>query len=141
MGNKYNSDLGDNIDLLRICASFREDIKKIMETALKKSAAINEEQFLSEVLTGICPRCGSNQTRDCENMEAIEDFSVGLCISCGYLWCSECGKPLGKDTRCNHWDICRICNATRECEMVLSECEKLRRKSGKITETPPVKKD
>ena len=130
MSKKYNLDVRDNSDLLRICASFREDIKKMLETALKKSAAINEEQFLSEVLTGICPRCGSNQTKDCENMEAIKDFSVGLCIRCGYLWCSECGKPLVEDTHCNHWDICRKCNTTHECNMVLSECEKLRSKSG-----------
>ncbi len=126
MGEKESLDVRDNTDLLMICATFREDIKGMLKAALKKSAATNEEQFLSEVLTGKCPRCGSDHTKNCENVETIGDFSVGLCVKCGYLWCSECGKSLVRNTHCNHWDICGKCDAANKCDMVLSECDKLK---------------
>lgn len=118
----------ENAELLRICAVFREDIKNELKTALEKSSAANGEQFLSELLTGKCPRCGSDQTKNCENVEEIEDFSVGLCVRCGYLWCSECGKSLAKDIRCNHWDICRKCDTADKCDIAFSECKRLKEK-------------
>jgi hypothetical protein len=125
-GRERELKMRDYAYLLEICASFRKEIRASLRTALAKSSAINEEQFLSEVLTGKCPRCGSDRTRNCEDMEPIGDFSVGLCVKCGYLWCSECGKPLRENTRCNHWDICGNCSTEHECDTVVSECKKLK---------------
>ena len=120
----------DDTDLLGICAEFRADIKGALKTAIEKSAGLNGEQFLSEVLTGKCPKCGSCRTKNGEDEDSIGDFSVGLCIACGLVWCLDCGKPLSKNVRCNHWDICRKCDTAAACNLVLSECNKLKSDTG-----------
>lgn len=117
----------DSADLFSICLSFRHDIRIMLKRALELSTAVTEEQFLSELI-GKCARCGSGQTRDCEHVEGIEDFTVGLCVKCGYLWCIECGKPLLKDTNCSHWEICRKCDTAEMsgfCGTDLMKCAKL----------------
>jgi len=129
MNKRDGSDMGKNADLLNTYVSLPEDIKMMLKKAIKKSSAISKEQFLAEVMTGKCPQCGSNQTKNCDKMEGIQDFTVGLCMRCGYLWCSECGKPLVKDIHCNHWDICRKCDIADEsgfCGNDLLECKKLK---------------
>jgi hypothetical protein len=118
----------DNTDLYDICLSFRRDMRIMLKRALELSTAVTEEQFLSELVGG-CPRCGSVHTKDCEHVEGIEDFTVGLCLKCGYLWCIECGKPLVKNANCNHWEICRKCNTVEVsgfCSTDLVDCAKLR---------------
>lgn len=118
--------MNDDTDLLSICAEFRADISNVLKTALEKSADRSGEQFLSEVLTGKCPGCGSYQTKNGEDEDSIGDFSVGLCIACGHLWCLDCGRQLSTDISCNHWDICRKCDSSATCNIVLSECKKLK---------------
>ena len=116
-------------DILKISASLLEDIKEILKKAVKKSSALTNEQFITEVMIGRCPQCGSNQTKNCKNVKGIEDFTVGLCIKCGHLWCSECGNPLAHNIHCNHWDICIKCNEVNEmgfCVIDLMECKKLK---------------
>ena len=117
----------DDIDLLNICLSFRRDIRIVLERALELSTAVTEEQFLSE-LVGKCPGCGSDQTGDCEHVEGIRDFTLGLCAKCGYLWCLECGRPVAKGIACGHWEICRRCDeagASGRCGTNFIECAKL----------------
>jgi len=110
MNNSESRHSKDNSDLYNICLSFRRDIRIVLKRALELSTAVTEEQFLSELI-GECPHCGSGQTKDCQHVEGIEDFTVGLCVKCGYLWCIECGKSLAKNTNCTHWEICRKCDA------------------------------
>jgi hypothetical protein len=114
-------------DLYGICLSFRRDIRIMLKRALELSSAVTHEQFLSELI-GTCPRCGSSQTKDCEHVEGIKDFTVGLCTACGHLWCIECGKPLLKDAVCTHWEICRKCDLAEMsgfCSADLMKCAKL----------------
>ncbi|MEW6053632.1 MAG: hypothetical protein AB1552_07585 [Nitrospirota bacterium] len=122
-------EMGENIDLFNRYVSLPEDIKILLKKAREKSSAVSREQFLAEVMTGKCPECGSSETKNCEKAEGIEDFTVGLCVRCGFLWCSECGKPLSKTLHCIHWDICRKCEISDEsgyCGNDLLECKKLR---------------
>jgi hypothetical protein len=120
----------DNTDLYGICLSFRRDIRMMLKKALQLSTAVTPEQFLSE-LVGLCPQCGSAQTKDCEHVEGIEDFTVGLCMKCGCLWCIECERPLVKDTTCSHWEICGKCDIAEmsgSCCADPTKCVKLNRK-------------
>jgi hypothetical protein len=127
MGDPGSPQAEGGADLYDICLSFRQGIRIMLKRALELSPAVTEEQFLSELI-GRCPRCGCLQTKDCEHVEEIEDFTVALCTECGYLWCVECGRPLLKDTGCSHWEICRKCGATGKagfCDTDLTECKKL----------------
>jgi hypothetical protein len=40
---------------------------------------------------------------------AIADPTVGLCVTCGYLWCLECDTHLISTVTCGHWKICANC--------------------------------
>jgi hypothetical protein len=124
----YNG-MKDKDKLLKESAHLLEDIEKMLRKAAQRSFGLTEEQFLTEVMIGNCPRCTSKQTKSCEKHEGIEDFTVGLCISCGYLWCSECGKELKNVSHCDHLDICRKCDDLDEsgaCGIDLKGCKKLR---------------
>jgi hypothetical protein len=124
--SKYRlSDTQDNADLLAIFTPVRADIKKAIAKAIELTSAKNDEQFLAEVMTGNCPRCGSNQIKDCRKVEGINDITVGLCMQCGLLWCLECGKLLVDNIHCNHWDICMKCDIVDECDIDLKDCKQI----------------
>jgi len=119
----------EDTDLYSICLSFRQDVRIMLKRALQLSSAVTTEQFLSELI-GVCPRCKDAQTKDCEHVEGIEDFTVGLCMKCGYLWCIECGRPMAKDTACGHWEICSKCDIagmSGSCSADPTKCAKLDR--------------
>ncbi len=118
----------DNDGILKIWASLPKDIQEALKKSVEESSAVTEEQFIAEIMIGECPHCGSKNTKDCEEMEGIEDFTVGLCMNCGFLWCSECGRSLFQNIRCKHWEICDKCDEADEmgmCEVDPIECEKL----------------
>jgi hypothetical protein len=115
-------------DFSKIWDSLPEDIQETLKKAIEESNAETEEQFLAEIMIGECPQCESDQTKDCENVDGIEDFSVGLCMKCGYLWCSECRRSLVQGVKCKHWAICETCDQTDEigyCGIDAPDCEKL----------------
>ena len=125
--SKYRqSNTQDNSDLLAMFAALRGDIRRMIEKAIEQTSPINEEQFLAQVMTGNCPRCDSNQIKDCRKVESINDITVGLCMQCGFIWCLDCGKPLTKDIHCDHWDVCLQCDRLNDCDIDLKECEKLK---------------
>lgn len=118
----------DKDRFLKNSFSLPEDIKEMLRKVAKKSSSMTKEQFLAEVMIGKCPQCGSEQTKSCEDVDGIEDFTIGLCMICGYLWCSECGRKLVKNVQCNHWDVCRQCDERDEsgcCDRDLMDCRKL----------------
>jgi hypothetical protein len=118
----------DSKDFSEMWDSLPNDIQETLKKAVEESSAVSEEQFIAEIMIGECPNCSSNQTKDCEKVGGIEDFSVGLCMNCGYLWCSECGRPLNKNTKCKHWEICDTCDKADEigyCGIYALDCEKL----------------
>ena len=126
MRKHSQSDTQDNTDLLAMVAALRGDIRRMIEKATEKTSARNEEQFLAEIMTGNCPRCASNQIKDCRKVEGINDISVGLCMQCGVIWCLECGRSLVGNVHCNHWCICLLCDRLDTCDIDLRGCSNLR---------------
>jgi len=71
---------------------------------------MDRQRFISQIMVGPCPACGSENTVDCEGDPAIEDLTVGHCFECSVFWCIECGKVLEGSFCCEHWAICRECS-------------------------------
>jgi hypothetical protein len=71
------------------------------------------DKSIASIIVGICPKCGSEHTTDCDNpLEKFQDSTVGYCFDCGAYWCLECGyisEKLGKGMECPHWGICGEC--------------------------------
>ncbi len=104
-----------------IPVEIQDYLKKIVEESP------SEEQFISAVMVGECPKCGSSNTVDCDEIEGIEDPTLGLCRNCGYFWCLECGTHLTSGIICGHWEICDKCGEEKDefgdCGIPIWECE------------------
>ena len=73
---------------------------------------LEKDEFIEATMVGLCPKCGSENTVDCEYEPSIEDITIGACLDCGAHWCSECGYVLkGKGKSCPHWGFCGNCSA------------------------------
>lgn len=82
----------------------KEDLFQMFRELNPKSP----EELIRVVLVGNCPKCGSENTKDCETVVDLEDSTIGLCLDCGFSWCLECGYEItGKI--CAHWDVCENC--------------------------------
>jgi len=116
-------------DFRKLWKDLPEDLRDELMSAMEESSAESPEEFLNEIFVGECPTCGSGNTRDCEEVTDIEDITLGLCNSCGYLWCTECGRSVEKGTTCEHWDICEKCtrkkNKFGDCGIPPWECKKV----------------
>ncbi len=92
--------------LTKLPREIQERMGELIEQGLSK------EEFLSALMVGPCPDCGSEKTRDDDDVQALGvdpgDTTVGVCLDCGYLWCLECGDGL-ISWPCSHWDICASC--------------------------------
>ncbi len=106
-----------------------EKIRQDLLRAVKTSRTDTEEQFISEMMVGECPKCGGERTRDCEEIPEMLDNTVGLCLDCGYLWCLECEGPLMEGIDCKHWGICEGCFEQRDelgmCRIPAWECNRI----------------
>jgi len=106
-----------------------EDLRDELMSAMEESSADSPEEFLNEIFVGECPKCGNEDTRDCEEVPDIEDITLGLCNSCGYIWCTECGRTVEKGNTCEHWTICEKCtrkkNKFGDCGIPPWECKKV----------------
>jgi hypothetical protein len=72
------------------------------EQALQR--ARSEEEFIQMVMVGVCPKCKSGNTKDCERELGIEDSTVGHCMDCDTYWCLECGATLeNPQEACGHY--------------------------------------
>ncbi|MEW6419325.1 MAG: hypothetical protein AB1480_14635 [Nitrospirota bacterium] len=102
-----------------------EEIRDYLKKAFEES--LTEEQFISAVMVGECPKCGSANTVDCDEIQGIEDATLGLCRNCGYFWCLECGSRLTSGIACGHWKICDECGEEKDefgdCGIPAWECE------------------
>jgi len=59
--------------------------------------AATPKEFFTAIMTGDCPKCGSARTCDGSDLDPEEgDLCEGICLSCGYRWCTECGGPYGE---------------------------------------------
>lgn len=102
-----------------------QEIQDFLKNCAEESDT--EEQFLSEIMVGDCPECGSSDTSDCDGIEGVEDPTLGLCKNCGYFWCIECGSQLVSNFNCEHWEICEKCEEAKDefgfCGLMAGECE------------------
>jgi hypothetical protein len=63
------------------------------------------EEFVNRIMVGECPKCGSENTGDCEHDPEIDNVLVGRCFDCGHLWCTECGRRLEQSSpECECWE-------------------------------------
>jgi len=119
----------DKDDFTKAWEALPKDLQDELVKAIEESSAESPEELLNEIFVGECPECGSRDTRDCEEMAEVEDITLGLCNSCGYLWCTECGRPVEKGSACEHWEICDKCNRRKnkfgDCGIPTWECEKV----------------
>lgn len=85
-----------------------------------------DEEFLRSVFVGDCPDCGSAKTSCGDEIEQIDDPTVGYCEECGLLWCLECGMYIEAGSVCPHWDVCDACPEEKdefgECGINPLEC-------------------
>jgi len=63
------------------------------------------EDFADRIFVGNCPKCGSEDTGNCDADPEIEELLVGRCYDCGQLWCTECRGLLERDSlSCACWE-------------------------------------
>ena len=108
MKKKHEDDFGE------LWKALPKELQDELAKAVRESSAETPEDFVWELFVGECPRCGSKDTKDCEKVPGIEDITLGSCNKCGYLWCSECGRPVAKGSACEHWEICKTCSRKKD---------------------------
>ncbi len=90
---------------------------------------MSEEEFFNMVMVGDCPSCGSSGTVQCDEVDEEGDPTIGLCKSCGYTWCLECGMAVAADETCGHWDVCEACEEEKDefgdCGVLPAECPRI----------------
>ncbi len=63
------------------------------------------DEFADRIFVGDCPKCGSEETGNCEADPEIEELLVGRCYQCGQLWCTECRRLLDRNApTCPCWE-------------------------------------
>ena len=97
------------------------------EMSVDKSSEIEHAEFLSAMMVGSCPACGSNFTHDCESKESsntgwtcevakqLDAIDIGHCDKCGMLWCLECGEMIGSELEAvkEHFGTCTALDSAR----------------------------
>ncbi len=89
----------------QIFDSLPDEARRELMDLLDKAETADD--FVSFVMTGPCPRCGNELTKDGESVAGNEgegDPTVGICPDCDYMWCVECGQELKEGVECPHWD-------------------------------------
>jgi hypothetical protein len=77
----------------------REELQNLVQSAP------TGDELIRSIFVGDCPKCGSADTGDCEDDPEIDNPCVGRCFKCGYVWCTECQRPLdAKDPFCPCWE-------------------------------------
>ncbi len=122
-------------NIWQVWKSLPEEIQDALKKAVDEASS--EERFVSEIVIGACPNCRSTETRDCDEVEGIQDCTIGLCMDCGFLFCSECRRDLSQDLNCKHWEICENCIEADEnllCEIGPAKCKRVKSELGGMEE-------
>jgi hypothetical protein len=100
------------------------EIQKALQEATEEPAG--DVARPESVVIRRCSRCGGTDTTDCHAIKGIADPTIGLCVTCGYLWCLECETHLISTVTCGHWRICASCPERKDesgyCRAVPWEC-------------------
>lgn len=63
------------------------------------------DEFINTIFVGGCPKCGSENTGNCEDDPEIGEILLGRCYECGQFWCTSCDRLLNGDApHCECWD-------------------------------------
>jgi hypothetical protein len=91
-------------DLVRnLLEEMPSDALEELRSAIENSETA--EDFADRIFVGDCPKCGSEDTGNCEADPEIGEFLVGRCYQCGQLWCTECRRLLDRGTTsCECWE-------------------------------------
>ncbi len=115
----------DDIEFHVMWDLFPPNIQHALRDAVK--ADQTKAGFIRYTSTRLCPHCGKRNTTDCQKITGIKDGSIGLCLSCGYIWCLECDAQLVANIRCGHWEVCAYCNEKTksfgDCSAATWECK------------------
>jgi uncharacterized protein (DUF1778 family) len=97
---------------------------------------VTESEFLRLVFVGDCPACGSEKTVSGDELEDVDDPTVGICQDCGFSWCLECGATVARGEICGHWGVCETCDEEKDefedCGIEPSECPKVVEWMGRV---------
>lgn len=117
-------DLCDSCQKLAQCAAkgivSREHCNEYEPLPLEEELA--RDEFIKMIMIGPCPKCGSENTGDCENTPPINDNTIGHCTDCETYWCTLCdyvfktsqkGDYLKDKLTCPHEQFCRACAAQK----------------------------
>ncbi|MBN2168659.1 MAG: hypothetical protein JW738_05395 [Actinobacteria bacterium] len=85
---------------------------EIFEKAV--AGGMSEEELMREIFIGDCPKCSSKNVFSGDEIEDIDDATVGFCEDCGFIWCMECGFPLEHGEECGHWEVCEECGEDKD---------------------------
>jgi hypothetical protein len=89
--------------VMELLEQMPQDVLAELGKAMGESSTA--EEFANLIMVGPCPKCGGEETGDCEEDPEINDLLVGRCYECGQLWCTECGKELTrKNPHCDCLD-------------------------------------
>lgn len=89
--------------------NIRESLKAALEIHQQRGQRQGRQALIRE-----CPHCNSNNTIDCGQVKDLNDTTIGLCLTCGYLWCIECDTALLTTVNCGHWQVCSACTEERD---------------------------
>ncbi len=76
-------------DPLEVGGPLPTEIQAELRRALEESAS--GDDFVNQIMTGDCPKCGGSKTSDCEDAPGLDDPALGRCFDCGTMGCLECG--------------------------------------------------
>jgi hypothetical protein len=106
--------------------SKEEFVEGLWDEIAHEEPADDEDELLRSIFVGDCPECGSTKTFSGDEVEQIDDPTVGYCEDCGLLWCLECKLGLDAGTECGHWDVCEECSEEKDefgdCGIMPAEC-------------------
>ncbi len=92
-----------------------DDLTKVRLRQAMREPLDDEGVFLAEMWVGSCVHCGSEFTMDLTGVEDLDNPAVGLCKTCGGMWCIECCAPIiTPDLECGHYNVCAECG---ECDI------------------------
>jgi hypothetical protein len=70
-----------------------------------RAKGLTAEEIANRVLSGECPKCGSEETGSCEDDPELGDACVSRCYECGQLWRTVCHRLLESNApSCECWD-------------------------------------
>ena len=59
------------------------------------------DEFIRHIMVGSCPKCGSDDTGNCEDDPESGNPFVNTCYQCGAHWCDNCGDILEDAGSCD----------------------------------------